>query len=657
MNLKGENNKRSFSGSFAAPFFRARKLLVAVMDLLILSGCSAVLYALVRVGDRDTVFFFDGKRVPEDLLVLQFALLIFCVFFFLVAFRVYSSLWSYASSREYLLILVSGLCGYLLYILVSRLLVHMSLPPVFTLLATVTPLLVVMAVRMMYRRYRDRYKERHQAQALTPLVIIGAGDAGVMILNELGRNLASPYRPVCLVDDDPHKIGRMIHNLHIEGPISRMAEIVTRYNTQDVLITMPSTNKDRVREIFELCTALKCRVRLLPNVLELADENVPLMRHVREVSIDDLLGRDPVSLENDSLHDLIAGKVVMVTGGGGSIGSELCRQIARQEPRQLVIVDIYENNAYDIQQELRYRYGDRLDLRVEIASVRDAHKVDRLFDRYRPQLVFHAAAHKHVPLMEHCPEEAVRNNVFGTYNVASAADRFEAERFILISTDKAVNPTNVMGATKRLCEMIVQGMANISKTTFASVRFGNVLGSNGSVIPLFRRQIAAGGPVTVTDKRIIRYFMTIPEAAQLVLMAGAMAQRSEIFVLDMGSPVRILELAENLIRLSGFTPYVDMDIVETGLRPGEKLYEELLTRSENLTDTTNRKIFIERQKQPITAEQLQDKLTRLTAVLETDSAEQLVAVMREIVPTFHSAEEVNAKAIADLDYSGVHAQA
>ena len=286
--------------------------------------------------------------------------------------------------------------------------------------------------------------------------------------------------------------------------------------------------------------------------------------------------------------------------------------------------------------------------------MRDAHKIDRLFERYHPQVVLHAAAHKHVPLMEHCPEEAVRNNVFGTFNVASAADRFGAERFILISTDKAVNPTNVMGATKRLCEMIVQSMASASKTCFAAVRFGNVLGSNGSVIPLFKRQIAAGGPVTITDKRIIRYFMTIPEAAQLVLLAGSMAERNEIFVLDMGSPVRIQELAENLIRLSGFTPYVDIDIVETGLRPGEKLYEELLTRSENLTDTTNRKIFIERQKQPVTPEELQEKFARLETALATDSAEELVAVMHDIVPTFHTAEEVNAKAIADLDYSNVH---
>ena len=652
--MNDEKRQQPFFCWFLGIFSRVRELLVALMDLVILSGCSAVLYLLVRLGDRDAKFFWSNVTNEGNMLLFQFALLIFCIFFFLVVFRVYSSLWKYASSREYLLIFASGAAGYLLYLGITRGIIGISLPPVFALFATILPLLGIVAVRMVYRRYREHLTARSQAQSRTPLIVVGAGDAGVMMLDEMARNTASPYRPVCLVDDDPRKIGRMVRNLHIEGPISRMAEIVTRYETKDILIAMPSVGKDRVREIFELCSSLKCRVRLLPDVMELAD-NGSLMSHVREVSIDDLLGRDPIKLENESLHALIADKVVMVTGGGGSIGSELCRQIARHNPKRLVIVDIYENNAYDIQQELRCKYGDKLDLCVEIASVRDAHKIDRLFDRYRPQIVLHAAAHKHVPLMEHCPEEAVRNNVFGTYNVASAADRFEAERFILISTDKAVNPTNVMGATKRLCEMIVQSMATISKTCFAAVRFGNVLGSNGSVIPLFQRQIAAGGPVTVTDKRIIRYFMTIPEAAQLVLLAGSMAQRSEIFVLDMGSPVRIQELAENLIRLSGFTPYVDMDIVETGLRPGEKLYEELLTRSENLTDTTNRKIFIERQKQPVTPEELQDKLARLNAALDTDSPAALVAVMHEIVPTFHTAEEVNAKAIADLDYSSVHA--
>lgn len=627
-----------------------RELVVAVLDLIILSGCSALLFGLVHWSAGDAAIFADTICVYP---VRQLALLVLCVFAFLALFRTYSSLWKYASSREYLTIILACLCGYVMYLAISFGIIRASLPPLFSLMAVILSTLLILAVRLTYRLFRNRCVARSLHTNYTPVIIIGAGDAGVMVLDEMQRNAGGGYRPVCLVDDDPHKIGRQIHNLHIEGPISRMPDILSRYEARDVLIAMPSVASHRVREIFEICSALKCRVRLLPNVLAF-NHTGSLMNHARDVDIDDLLGRDPVELDTEQLDSLLFEKVVMVTGGGGSIGSELCRQIARYKPRQLVIVDIYENNAYDVQQELNYEYEGSLNLAVEIASVRDEHKMDLLFAKYRPQVVLHAAAHKHVPLMESCPEEAVRNNVFGTYNVARAADRHGAERFILISTDKAVNPTNVMGATKRLCEMIVQGLADTSNTCFAAVRFGNVLGSNGSVIPLFRRQIAAGGPLTVTDKRIIRYFMTIPEAAQLVLLATTMAQKSEVFVLDMGSPVRIWELAENLIRLSGFTPHVDMQIVETGLRPGEKLYEELLARSENLTDTPNRKIFIERQKQPVTHDELLDKLARLETVLAQDRPEELVRVMKELVPTFRTAEEVNAQAIADLDYSHVH---
>ncbi len=625
-----------------------RELLVALLDFVILSGCCGLLYFLVHLGRRDSLFFMQGSIDAPYFWLSQFALLILCVFLFLVVFRAYASLWEYASSREYLTLICAAACGYVLYLAFSRLVLRQSLAPTFALLAVTLAVLLMLAVRLLYRRYREAAIARKLPHQRTPIIIVGAGSAGAMMLEEMERSKHNPYRPVCLVDDDPGKIGRMMHGLHIEGPIARMSEIVTRYGTKEILVAMPAVDKPRIREIFELCSALKCRVRLLPNVMDLA-ESTSLTKQVREVSIDDLLGRDPVSLEDDRLDSLLSGKVVMVTGGGGSIGSELCRQIAQHRPRRLIVVDIYENNAYDIQQELTFKYKDALELCVEIASVRDAHKLDRLFERYRPQIVLHAAAHKHVPLMEHCPEEAVRNNVFGTFNVASAADRFGAERFILVSTDKAVNPTNVMGATKRLCEMIVQSFAH-SNTQFAAVRFGNVLGSNGSVIPLFQRQIASGGPVTVTDKRIIRYFMTIPEAAQLVLLAGAMAERSEIFVLDMGSPVSILELAENLIRLSGYTPYVDMDVVETGLRPGEKLYEELLTRSENLAATSSDKIFIERVTQPVTPDELHGKLDALTAALETDDPTVLVDTMHRIVPTFRPAEVVNAEAIADLNY-------
>ena len=633
--------------SWTARLAPIRELLVAVMDLAILAASCVLMYYLSTLGRRDTSVFLQGDNPLPYFWARQFGLLIVCVFLFLLIFRAYASLWEYASSREYLILISASACGYILYLLFSRLVLREFMAPVFTLLAVTVALLAMLATRLAYRRWREIVNASKLAGERTPIIVVGAGSAGAMMLDEMQRKSGSGYRPVCLVDDDPMKIGRMIHGVHIEGPIARMSEIVTRYKTKNVLIAMPSADKHRIREVFELCSALKCLVRLLPDVMEMTE--APLSKQVREVSIDDLLGRDPVALEDDRLHELLADRVVMVTGGGGSIGSELCRQIARQRPKRLVIVDIYENNAYDIQQELTFKYGDKLDLCVEIASVRDAHKIGMLFERYHPQIVLHAAALKHVPLMEHCPEEANRNNVFGTFNVASAADRFGAERFILISTDKAVNPTNVMGASKRLCEMIVQSFSG-SRTQFAAVRFGNVLGSNGSVIPLFKRQIASGGPVTLTDRRIIRYFMTIPEAAQLVLLAGAMAKRGEIFVLDMGSPVSILELAENLIRLSGFTPHVDMPIVETGLRPGEKLYEELLTRSENLTETDNAKIFIEREKQPVTPGELEDKFEALRAALETDDAEVLVETMHRIVPTFRPADVVNAEAIADLDY-------
>ena len=403
-----------------------------------------------------------------------------------------------------------------------------------------------------------------------------------------------------------------------------------------------------MREVLRQCSNTDCRVRVMPNFLGQSDaQGGNLLSNMRDVVAEDLLGREAVKFDNQEVYNFLAGKVVMVTGGGGSIGSELCRQIAMHHPKKLVLVDIYENNAYDLQQELKLKHGANLNLCVEIASVRDAAKVDLLFRRYRPQVVFHAAAHKHVPLMEGCPEEAIKNNVFGTYNVANAAGTYRAEKFVLISTDKAVNPTNVMGASKRLCEMVVQSMQSYKNTTFVAVRFGNVLGSNGSVIPLFKRQLANGGPLTITDKRIIRYFMTIPEAAQLVMQAGAMAERCQVFVLDMGKPVKILDLAENLVRMAGLTPYVDVDIIETGLRPGEKLYEELLMNSDTLTATKYNKIFIEQQ-DSISREEMDVNLARLREVLETESPPKIIALMREIVPTFKTPDEVNRVAEAKL---------
>ena len=629
-------------------FMPLHEFLLALFDIVILCADFFLLCFLPFRND-DT---YLSQLVPESTpLPLHFVLLGACIFVAMILFRTYASLWRYATSREYLHLLFAGGTGYVGYLFLSWL-IFGSIPPAFFMFfATLFTVMLMLLSRLCYRRYRETALNRSSSH-LAPAIIIGAGEAGVLILEELKQNRASTCRPVCLVDDDPAKIGKQIHGVPIEGPIERLGNILSRYHSRDVFVALPSAVEERTREVLRICTSLKCKVRVLPSILQLIDNKTkPLLQQVRDVRIEDLLGRETVFFDNSEAYQFLSDKVVLVTGGGGSIGSEICRQIARHKPRQLIIVDIYENNAYDIQQELRYDYGNDLNLSVEIASVRDEHKINRLFEKYHPEIVFHAAAHKHVPLMENCPEEAIRNNVFGTYIVAKAADTHHAERFILISTDKAVNPTNVMGASKRLCEMVVQGVGSSSKTSYAAVRFGNVLGSNGSVVPLFRRQIAHGGPVTITDKRVIRYFMTIPEAAQLVLQAGAMAHRSEIFVLDMGAPVSILELAESLIRLSGFTPYLDIQIEEVGLRPGEKLYEELLMRSEELASTKNHKIFIEHGQKALTLQELEQMLSTLETALRTDSTEQIVATMKSLVPTYKSPEEVNNREFADLNYS------
>jgi FlaA1/EpsC-like NDP-sugar epimerase len=479
------------------------------------------------------------------------------------------------------------------------------------------------------------------------IMVIGAGAAGEMLLREINSSKQLNGKVCCIVDDNPAKAGKYLHRVEIVGGRDCICRAVGEYRVTQIIFAIPTATPQERKAILDICKHTGCRLRSLPGLYQLINGEVSLAA-VRDVEVEELLGREPIHLDNAALGSFLGDKVVLVTGGGGSIGSELCRQIARYRPRTLVVLDIYENNAYDIQQELRGLYHGELDLRVEIASVRDKQKIYDLFEKYHPQIIFHAAAHKHVPLMEACPEEAVKNNVFGTYHVVRAAEKYGAEKFVMISTDKAVNPTNFMGATKRFCEMILQSRTN-SKTEFCSVRFGNVLGSNGSVVPLFKKQIAAGGPVTITDKRIIRYFMTIPEAAQLVLQAGAMAKQSQIFVLDMGEPVKILTLAENLIRLSGLEPYTDIEIREIGLRPGEKLYEELLMKSENLSKTENSKIFIEQQ-QIISPTLIMEDLCRLDAALTsgcTDAA--LIELMRHLVDTYHDPDEVNRQAVEDME--------
>ena len=482
------------------------------------------------------------------------------------------------------------------------------------------------------------------------IMLIGAGESGRMLSRELRSSPQVKGRLCCVIDDNPQLHGKYLDGVRIVGGRDQIEDAAKRYDITQILFAIPTIQQEEKAAILNICKMTGCRLRVLPGLYQLLNGEVSLSA-VKDVQVEDLLGRSPVQLNKAVVSDFLEDKVVMVTGGGGSIGSELCRQIATCHPRRLIILDIYENNAYDIQQELKRQYGTRLDLRVEICSIRDKKRVYQIFEQYHPDVVFHAAAHKHVPLMEDCPDEAIKNNIFGTYHVVRAAEKYGVKKFVMISTDKAVNPTNLMGATKRFCEMILQSRRG-SSTEFCAVRFGNVLGSNGSVIPLFKRQIANGGPVTITDKRIIRYFMTIPEAAMLVLEAGAMAKQSQIFVLDMGQPVKILTLAENLIRLSGLEPYKDIEIKEIGLRPGEKLYEELLMQSEHLLTTANDKIFVEEQ-QVIPQRDIMCGLISLDNFVSAQRPkDELIALMRYLVPTFRDPDEVNREAVERLE--GAH---
>ena len=481
------------------------------------------------------------------------------------------------------------------------------------------------------------------------VMIIGAGKAGTLILKEMKASEKVHGYPVCMIDDDKDKQGRVIDGVSIVGSRKDIAGLAREKGIDEIYVAIPTAPPEDIKDILKICQGTGCQVKILPGVYQLMNGEVTISR-LRKVEIEDLLGREPVNVNLDEIMGYVKGKVVLVTGGGGSIGSELCRQLAGHKVKQLIIFDIYENNAYEIQQELKRKYP-RLDLVVLIGSVRNTNRLDYLFRTYRPDIVYHAAAHKHVPLMEDSPNEAIKNNVLGTYKTARAAIKYKAQRFILISTDKAVNPTNIMGASKRLCEMVVQMSNQKSSTEFVAVRFGNVLGSNGSVIPLFKQQIESGGPVTVTHKDIIRYFMTIPEAVSLVIQAGAYAKGGEIFVLNMGNPVRILDMAENLIRLSGYEPYKDIDICFTGLRPGEKLYEELLMDEEGLQKTVNDRIFIGK---PIDMDydRFERALQRLgeAALSETANMRELV---HDLVPEYHyrkdNTEMVDMEAAVSLE--------
>lgn len=558
--------------------------------LMVLDAVFTVLASYVAVLTR-MEFKIDWWIWNNYLKVIGIDILITLVVYYV--FKLYKSMWRYASIIEVRRLLLAVYCSDFLRMLLYVFVLKVELPRSWYFLEPCMLLILSSTLRFLYRGMRSMKNDNsffEQDKHLINVMIIGAGEAGNMLLREIKRSSHLPMRVVCFIDDDPLKQGYYMNDVPIVGNRNSIGEMVKKYEVDEIYIALPSASINERRELMTICNDTGCKIKLLPGIYQLMNGEVKVSK-LRNVEIEDLLGRDPISVNMNQIASYVENRTVMVTGGGGSIGSELCRQVAARHPRKLIIVDIYENNAYDIQMELRNTHPE-LNLDVRIASIRDGEKIDALFNELRPEVVYHAAAHKHVPLMEDSPNEAIKNNVFGTLNVVRAADKYHVKRFVQISTDKAVNPTNIMGASKRMCEMIIQAFSRHSRTVFTAVRFGNVLGSNGSVIPLFKKQIAHGGPVTVTDKNIIRYFMTIPEAVSLVMQAGIFAKGGEIFVLDMGEPVKIDDLARNLIKLSGFTPDVDIPIIYTGLRPGEKLYEELLMDEEGLQKTENGSIFI-----------------------------------------------------------------
>ncbi len=557
-------------------------------------------------------------------------LLALVIFYFM---RLYNSLWAFAGETELQNIVMGCVlstlvdaAGLQLFKVTTRAVPRSYYPAYMAVLVV-----CIFTSRFSYRFFRGLKHKQQNKKNLISVMVIGAGEAANLIIKEIVNSNFSTMVIKCIIDDDKGKWGKYIQGIKVVGGRDKIVECADIYDVDEIIVAMPSAPRTEIREILDICKDTNCKLRSLPGMYQLVNGEVNVSK-LRDVELEDLLGRDPISVDMDYILGYVQGKVVLVTGGGGSIGSELCRQIATHRPKQLVIVDIYENSVYDVQQELKQKYPE-LNLMVLIASVRNTNRMNYIFSKYKPDIVYHAAAHKHVPLMEDSPTEAIKNNVFGTFKTAQAAAMSGVQRFVMISTDKAVNPTNIMGASKRICEMIIQTFDKHYDTEFVAVRFGNVLGSNGSVIPLFRKQIAAGGPVTVTHPDIIRYFMTIPEAVSLVLQAGAYAKGGEIFVLDMGEPVKILSLAENLIKLSGYRVGEDIKIEFTGLRPGEKLYEELLMDEEGMKDTANRMIHIGK---PIEVDEhvFFTQLKELKDECQIENSD-IRPLIKKIVPTYH----------------------
>ena len=604
-----------------------RRIFLVITDIILING-SVFLSLIMR-------FEINIASVPEEYIqkyivnVIPFTIVTLIIFW---CFRMYHSLWQYASIAELYKIVEACVVAELAHLCVTSFMGWM-LPRSCYFTSGVFLIVAMSASRFMYRLLRQLINEyRHTSEQLK-IMIIGAGEATSVLMREISNSrYLDNSKVVCIIDDDLGKVGKYIRGVKIAGTRDHIKEYARYYDIDEIIFAIPSASTKDKREILNICKETSCNLKILPGVYQMVDGEINI-KDLRNVDVLDLLGRDPVKVDIESIMGYVKDKTVLVTGGGGSIGSELCRQLVSHKPKCLVIFDIYENNAYDIQQELKIKYPDA-NVVTLIGSIRNTSRLESVFEQYKPDIVYHAAAHKHVPLMEVSPNEAIKNNVVGTWNVAKMADKYGVKKFVMISTDKAVNPTNVMGATKRICEMIIQSFNEKSKTDFVAVRFGNVLGSNGSVIPLFKRQIEAGGPVTVTHPDIIRYFMTIPEAVSLVLQAGAYAKGGEIFILDMGEPVKIDDLAKNLIRLSGYTLGVDMEIKYTGLRPGEKLYEELLMNEEGMQDTDNKLIHIGR---PIEfdKEHFYEKLEELKEMAYAEDSADIRKKIMEVVDTYH----------------------
>ena len=615
---------------------RLFKVNLVLIDILI-AASAVYLSAVFR-------YLFEYSAFPAGSMDNLMKIIVYWLpfnFIIFTSFRLYDRLWKFASVREAIWVVTAVFCSFLTLILVIKINGFYVSPSCYPLIWMFQTILTI-ATRFFYRISRtiNRFYSSGTHNGKKRIMIIGAGNAGFSLIREIDRDrYFSQFKVVCVIDDDPMKLHKYIGSAKVVGGRKRIVWAAKWFDVEEIIFAIPSANDETRRNFFDICKDTPCMIKTLPSIYQMVNGQASVSM-LRKVEISDLLNRPQIKLDLEGINDFIFGKTVLVTGGGGSIGSELCRQVAKYQPKRLIIFDIYENSAYYIQNELKESYP-KLDIVTMIGSVRDQDRLNFVFSTYKPNIVYHAAAHKHVPLMEDSPNEAIKNNVFGTLNAVRAADKYGVSRFVMISTDKAVNPTNVMGATKRICEMIIQHFNKYSKTEFVAVRFGNVLGSNGSVIPIFKNQIENGGPITVTHPDIIRYFMTIPEAVSLVLQAGIYAHGGEIFVLDMGEPVKILNLAENMIRFAGLVPYKDIDIVFTGLRPGEKIFEELLMKEEGISETPNKQIFIGK---PIEMDEAKflSQIENLKSVMD-DERNDIHTLLQEIVPTYNYAKSVKGQ--------------